>query len=68
MASRARPSSALSLIDTTHPGIRGDYDDPAPFTSFGRVMAERRSDWLHLEMCQAVLDSNNQKTITEIDT
>ena len=30
-----------------------------PYTSGGR---------LHLEMCQAVLDSNNRKTITEIDT
>jgi aspartate/methionine/tyrosine aminotransferase len=38
----------LSLIDTTHPAIRGDYDRPAPFTSFGRIIAERRSDWLHL--------------------
>jgi hypothetical protein len=29
-----------------------------PYTSGGR---------LHLEMCQAVLDSNNQKVITELD-
>ncbi len=38
----------LSLIDTSHPAIRGDYDDPVPFTSFGRIMADRKSDWLHL--------------------
>jgi hypothetical protein len=29
-----------------------------PYTSGGR---------LHLEMCQTVLDSNNQKIITELD-
>ena len=38
----------LSLIDTSHPSIATDYVDPPPFVSFGRLMDERRSDYLHL--------------------
>lgn len=38
----------LSLIDTSHPSLREDYQAPEPFTSFGRIMHERRSEWLHL--------------------
>lgn len=38
----------LSLLDTTHPSIAQDYDDPPPYESFGRLMAERRSEYLHL--------------------
>lgn len=38
----------LSLIDTGHPSIRDDYENVAPFESFGRIMDEKRSDYLHL--------------------
>ncbi len=38
----------LSLIDTGHPSIRDDYESVAPFESFGRIMDEKRSDYLHL--------------------
>lgn len=38
----------LSLIDTGHADLVEDYDDPAPFVSFARLMEERRSDRLHL--------------------
>jgi 1-aminocyclopropane-1-carboxylate synthase len=38
----------LSLIDTDHPALREDYDDPEPFTSFGAIMSRHRSEWLHL--------------------
>lgn len=38
----------LSLIDTSHPALRQDYDEDVPFTSFANVMEERRSDYLHL--------------------
>lgn len=38
----------LSLIDTEHPDIRDDYLDEVTFTSFANLMAEKRSDYLHL--------------------
>ena len=38
----------LSLIDTGHPDIRDDYPDRVEYTSFARIMAERKSDFLHL--------------------
>ncbi len=38
----------LSLIDTSHPAIRDDYHGEVPFVSFARLMADRRSDYLHL--------------------
>lgn len=38
----------LSLIDTEHPDIRDDYPDEVTFTSFANLMAEKRSDYLHL--------------------
>jgi aspartate/methionine/tyrosine aminotransferase len=38
----------LSLLDTTHPALRQDYRDPEPFTSFGQIMDDRKSHWLHL--------------------
>jgi aspartate/methionine/tyrosine aminotransferase len=38
----------LSLIDTEHPSIRDDYENVVPFESFGRIMDEKRSDYLHL--------------------
>ncbi|MDH3207895.1 MAG: aminotransferase class I/II-fold pyridoxal phosphate-dependent enzyme [Gemmatimonadota bacterium] len=38
----------LSLIDTSHPGIAGDYGDVEPFHSFANVMADKQSDYLHL--------------------
>ena len=37
----------LSRIETGHPAISDDYDDPPAFSSFGRVVAKRRSDYLH---------------------
>ena len=37
-----------SLIDISHPAIRDDYSNPTPFVSFGRLMAERKSPYLHL--------------------
>ncbi len=38
----------LSLIDTRHPTIRDDYVSDVRFSSFARIMAEARSDYLHL--------------------
>ncbi len=38
----------LSLIDTQHPEIEGEYDAEVVFTSFARILAERDSDYLHL--------------------
>jgi len=38
----------LSLIDTTHPDILGDYEEEVAFDSFAQVMVERRSEYLHL--------------------
>lgn len=38
----------LSLIDTEHPVIHDDYMDPPVYTSFAQIMAESRSDFLHL--------------------
>lgn len=37
----------LSLIDTEHPDLRGDYCDPVPYSSFGRILLAERSDLLH---------------------
>jgi 1-aminocyclopropane-1-carboxylate synthase len=37
----------LSLLDTSHPEIAGDYEEPVAFTSFANVMAEKKSDFLH---------------------
>lgn len=37
----------LSRIDTSHESIVDDYDDPAPFSSFGRIVTERNNDYLH---------------------
>jgi 1-aminocyclopropane-1-carboxylate synthase len=38
----------LSLIDTGHPALRDDYPEDVTFASFARIMAERKSDFLHL--------------------
>lgn len=38
----------LSLLDTSHPGLRGDYREPVAFSSFAGVIASRDSDYLHL--------------------
>jgi 1-aminocyclopropane-1-carboxylate synthase len=38
----------LSLIDTDHPLIRSDYAEEVAFSSFARLMAEERSEYLHL--------------------
>jgi len=38
----------LSLINTGHPAISGDYCDPTMFTSFASIVQERDSDFLHL--------------------
>jgi aspartate/methionine/tyrosine aminotransferase len=38
----------LSLIDTGHPAIGSDYTEDVAFSSFANVMAEKRSDHLHL--------------------
>jgi len=38
----------LSLIDTTHPELAEDYPDHLPFSSFANIMAEEKSDYLHL--------------------
>lgn len=37
----------LSLIDTDHPDLRTDYCEPELFSSFGRIVVERRNDLLH---------------------
>jgi len=50
------------LLAPTNPGLGIELNEAVieshPYTSGGR---------LHLEMCQTVLDSNNQKIITELD-
>lgn len=38
----------LSRIDTSHPEIAADYSNPGPWVSFGQLMAERQSPFLHL--------------------
>jgi aspartate/methionine/tyrosine aminotransferase len=38
----------LSLIDTRHPELADDYAEDVPFSSFANLMAERKSDLLHL--------------------
>lgn len=38
----------LSLIDTAHPTIKQDYSHEFSFSSFANVMAEKKSDLLHL--------------------
>jgi aspartate/methionine/tyrosine aminotransferase len=38
----------LSLIDTTHPELSQDYPHELAFSSFAKVMAARKSDFLHL--------------------
>lgn len=38
----------LSRIDISHPDLLRDYPQPIEFTSFGKMMAERKSPWLHL--------------------
>lgn len=37
----------LSLLDTSHPAIAGDYPDAATFSSFAPILERRRSDYLH---------------------
>jgi aspartate/methionine/tyrosine aminotransferase len=37
----------LSLLDTQHPAIVADYDDPEGFTSFAPILERRASDYLH---------------------
>lgn len=39
---------ALSQIDTAHPELQADYPQAAPFRSFAGIMADRKSDYLHL--------------------
>ena len=39
---------ALSQIDTSHPELQADYPNAVPFRSFASLMAERKSDYLHL--------------------
>ena len=50
------------MVAPTEPGLgielNTDVIEANPYTTGGR---------LHLEMCQTVLDSNNQKTIGEIE-
>ncbi len=38
----------LSLIDTNHPAIKGDYKKDIDFVSFAQIMQDRQSDYLHL--------------------
>ena len=38
---------ALSLIDTSHPDIKGDYPSDTPFVSFLKIIEERKSPYLH---------------------
>ena len=38
----------ISRIDTSHPAIREDYSSPTDFQSFGPMMAELKSPYLHL--------------------
>lgn len=37
----------LSLINTSHPAISGDYSSNVEFYSFANIMGERKSDYLH---------------------
>lgn len=37
----------LSQIDITHPELQSDYPNPAPFVSFGKLMNELKSPFLH---------------------
>ncbi|WP_268034467.1 aminotransferase class I/II-fold pyridoxal phosphate-dependent enzyme [Algoriphagus sp. PAP.12] len=37
----------LSQIDITHPELKADYPDPIEFVSFGKLMAEYQSPFLH---------------------
>lgn len=39
---------ALSQINTSHPELMQDYTHPTAFRSFAGIMADRRSDYLHL--------------------
>jgi aspartate/methionine/tyrosine aminotransferase len=38
----------LARIDLSHPDIQEDYPDPIQFISFGRIMARKKSPYLHL--------------------
>jgi aspartate/methionine/tyrosine aminotransferase len=38
----------LSRIDLSHTEIQEDYSEPVNFVSFGRIMARRKSPYLHL--------------------
>ena len=38
----------LSLLDTTHPQLRADYQGDTKFYSFANMILERKSDYLHL--------------------
>ncbi|GMQ30593.1 aminotransferase class I/II-fold pyridoxal phosphate-dependent enzyme [Algoriphagus confluentis] len=38
---------ALSQIDIRHPELKSDYPNPAPFVSFGKLMQEFQSPFLH---------------------
>lgn len=38
----------LSLLDTAHPELKEDYDNPVQFKSFANIIEERKSDYLHL--------------------
>ncbi len=38
----------LSLIDTKHPDLTQDYPEEVTFSSFANIMAEKKSDFLHL--------------------
>ncbi len=38
----------LSQIDTHDPAISGDYQESVSFKSFAQIMAEKKSDYLHL--------------------
>lgn len=37
----------LSLIDTDHPDLSADYTGPEPYSSFGKIVVDRRNDLLH---------------------
>lgn len=38
----------MTIIDTSHRAIAADYDNPTPYYSFGKMMAEKQSPYLHL--------------------
>jgi aspartate/methionine/tyrosine aminotransferase len=38
----------LARIDLSHPAIQEDYPDPIQYVSFGRIMARKKSPYLHL--------------------